>query len=379
MTVKKIAFLALHLGYGGAERAVISEANLLSEFCEVEIISFYKLYEKPAFDINPNVRVTYLTENLAPNRDEIRLAIKSRNPFAVLREGLKAVKILFLRKSLMKKAVKRSDADIIISSRYIYHKLLTDNAKKNTVCIAQEHNHHNGDEKYIQKQVDAVKQMDYFMPVSMELCDFYSKRVNGKVKCKYIPHHLEYIPENLSPLTEKNIISVGRLEPVKGMDELIPVFAEIHKSCPEWKLSIVGDGSQREKIESLISEYGLENSVILHGYKTPDEINGLLYESSVYVMSSHSESFGLVLIEAQSFGLPCVAFDSAKGAVEILKPENSGILIENRSVKDMAEAVCGLINDFEYRRETGLKGRKNAEKYSFDNVKKQWQEFIETL
>lgn len=379
MAVKKVAFLVLHLGYGGAERAVISEANLLSEFCKVEIISFYKLYDKPAFDINPSVSVTYLTENLAPNRDEIKSAIKSRNIIAFLREAVKAVKILYLRKNLMKKAVKHCDADIIISSRYIYHKLLTDNAGDNVVCIAQEHNHHNGDEKYIKAQLDSVKGMDYFMPVSQELCDFYSKRVNAGVKCIYIPHHLEYMPDKLSSLTEKNIISVGRLEAVKGMDSLIKVFEEVHKRYPDWKLNILGDGSERARLEDMISKSGLEGSVVIHGYKNREEVNRMLSESSVYVMASHSESFGLVLIEAQSFGVPCVAFDSAKGAVEILESQNSGILIKERSEKDMTEAICGLINDYDYRKELGEKGRKNAEKYSLSAVKQQWMEFIEAL
>lgn len=377
--MKKITFLALHLGFGGAERAVISEANLLSEFCEVEIISFYKLYDKPAFEINPKVKVTYLTENLAPNRDEIKLAVKNRNIIGFIKEAFKAAKILYLRKTLMKKAVRRCDADIIISSRYTYHKSLTDNAKKSAVCIAQEHNHHNGDEKYIKKQLNAVKKMDYFMPVSKELCDFYSQRTSSGVKCRYIPHHLEYMPPELSSLDKKNIISVGRLEAVKGMDDLISVFSLICKSYPEWKLNIVGDGSEREKLENLIKEYNLEDRVILHGYKKPEEINSLFMESSVYVMASHSESFGLVLIEAQSFGLPCIAFDSAKGAVEILGCENSGILIENRCAEDMAKAVCRLIDDVQYRQQLGAKGRQNAEKYSFAAVKQQWQEFIEQL
>lgn len=377
--MKKVAFLVLHLGYGGAERAVISEANLLSKFCDVDIISFYKLNDEPAFEINSTVNVVYLTENLLPNREKIKASLRSRNIIALFCEALKAIKILYLRKKLMKKAIKSSNADIIISSRYIYHKLLTDNANPSTVCIAQEHNHHNNDEKYIKAQLNAIKNMDYFMPVSQELCDFYSKRVNERVKCKYIPHHLEYMPSNLSDLTEKNIISVGRLEPVKGMDDLIDVFAKVLNSHQEWKLNVVGEGSQRSLLENKIQKYGLKEKVIIHGYKTPDEITEMLFHSSVFVMASHSESFGLVLIEAQSHGVPCVAFDSAKGAVEILKVENSGILIKNRSKQDMADAICDLISDYDARKKLGEKGRKNAERFSYETVNNEWKNFINKL
>ena len=82
--MKKITFLMLHLGYGGAEQAVIAQANLLVEKYNVEIISFYKLYENPAFEVDPRIEIKYLTENVKPNREEIKkslsiLHICSRN------------------------------------------------------------------------------------------------------------------------------------------------------------------------------------------------------------------------------------------------------------------------------------------------------------
>lgn len=194
----KIAFLVLHLGYGGTEQAVISEANLLVDRYEVEIICFYKLLEKPAFFVNPKVKITYLTEGIKPNKEEIHSAVARKDIPGIFREGIKSLRILYLRTNRMKNAIKQSNADVVISSRYLYHKLLTQNAKKNVICIAQEHNHHNGNENYIRKQIDAVRDMDYFMPVSKELTDFYDKRlVDYKVKCKYIPHYVEKIPEKV--------------------------------------------------------------------------------------------------------------------------------------------------------------------------------------
>lgn len=377
--MKKIVFLVLHLGFGGAEAAVISEANLLCELFDVEIISFYKLYDKPAFNVDPRVKVTYLTENLSPNKDELKAALRRKDFIALFREGFKSAKILYLRTALMKKAIKSLDANVVISSRYLYHKLLTDNIKSGTVCIAQEHNHHNGDEKYIAKQVKAVRNMDYFMPVSEELTKFYSERVYGKVKCKYIPHHLEYLPDTLSPLEEKNIITVGRLDYVKGMDDMIRVFSEVAKKHLDWKLHIVGDGDDRQKLEDLVKELNLSDSIIFHGFKLRHEINELLSNSSIYAMASRSESFGLVLIEAQSFGLPCVAFDSARGACEILTDGENGFLIENRSLSDMANALNKLIENPDLRTKLGKAGRKNAETYSLTNVKKLWITFIDNV
>lgn len=377
--MKKIAFLVLHLGVGGAERAIISEANLLCKFCDVEIISFYKLYDKPAFDVDPRIKITYLTENITPNKDELKAAIKAKNIRSVLREGFKSLKILYLRRALMKKAIKKLDTDIAISTRFLYHKMLTQNVKKGIVCIAQEHNHHNGNKKYITRQINAVGDMDYFMPVSKELYDFYSKKVKGKVKCLYIPHHLEYMPDTPSSLNSKNIVSIGRLSKEKGMDDLVKVFALVSLSHPDWTLHIVGDGDCRLQIEDEIKQNRLEDKIILHGFKNREEINSILSNSSIYVMTSHTESFGLVIIEAESFGIPCVIFDSARGALENVTDKENGIIIKNRSISDMADAINSLINDYDYRSALGKAAMDNAQKYSYKSAEKLWKDFIDSI
>ena len=378
--MKKITFLVLHLAYGGAEQAVISEANLLAEKYNVEIFCFYRLLDKPAFYLDPKVKVTYLTEGLRPNRDEIKKAVSERKLIQIVKEGVKSFKILYLRKNKMKYAIRQSDANIIISSRYLYHKLLTQNAKKNVICIAQEHNHHNNNEKYIKKQIDAVKNMDYFMPVSKELTDFYEKKLSKeKVRCKYIPHYLERIPEIPSDLCGKNLISIGRLAPEKDFSELIEVFAEISGKEQDWKLHIIGDGDERDRLQEMIQEKGLQDRVILHGFQGKEYIEKIMYQSSVYVMTSRTESFGLVLIEAQSYGLPCIAYDSAQGAKEIIDSGKNGLLIKDRSRKEMVSGVLHLMQDKDYREQLGNAGKQSAIKYSKNNVRMQWYDFIDNL
>ena len=377
--MKKVAFLVLHLGYGGTERAVVSEANLLANFCEVEIFCLYRLSEKPAFETDPRVKIHYLTEGVYPNRQALAEAIQSKNPFRSLKEGMKSAYILYLRRHRMAKAIRRSDADVMISSRYIYHALLTRCAPKGTVCIAQEHNHHNGDENYIQQQLEAVRKMDYFMPVSKELTEFYAHRVASGVTCKYIPHHLDRFPAESSSLTAKNLISVGRLSPEKGVDELVRVFALLAERYPDWTLHIVGDGEERSAIENLIAELNLEPRVVLHGFKNRDEIQALLMDSSVYVMTSHTESFGLVLIEAQAMGVPCVAYDSAQGACEILTDGENGFLIPRRDREEMVRVVERMMEDSVLRAEIGRKGKENAARYSAEQIEKQWKDFIDSL
>ena len=378
MKKNKIVFLVLHLGCGGAERAVISEANLLSAHYPVEILSAYQLAEEPAFSVDSNVQVTYLRKNLRPNKEELRQSIASKNPIRIAKELFRSLRVLYLRTHLMKKAVRNSDGHIFISSRYLYHRLLTKNAPKGAVCIAQEHNHHNNDDAYIRRQVKAVAKMDYFMPVSEELTEFYKKRVASSVSCLYIPHHLELIPEQVSPLTGKGLISVGRFSPEKGMDELIRVYQEVAKLHPDWELHLVGDGELRPALEQQAAETGLEGKIHFHGFCTQEQIRNLMKEMSVYVMTSHTEAFGLVLIEAQAMGLPCVAYDSAQGAREILRSGENGVLIPSRDRGKMTEQICRWIEDAAERRSIGDRGRASVLIYKKENVEKKWVDLIQS-
>ena len=172
---------------------------------------------------------------------------------------------------------------------------------------------------------------------------------------------------------------MGRLAPEKDYEELIKVFSEIDSSFEEWKLHIVGDGDEREKLQNIINEKQLEHRIILHGFLDKNEIEILMYQSSLYLMTSLTESFGLVLIEAQSYGLPCIAYDSAQGAKEIITSGKNGILIENRDRNHMVKEIVKCLQDLEYRQKIGKKGRENALQYSKESIQSQWYEFIDRI
>lgn len=379
--MKKVTILALHLGYGGVEKAIASLSNMLVEKYSVEIISVYKLYDKPAFYIDEKVKITYLLDpELSPNKNEFKKAIKSKNISEILKEGLKSSKILRLKKSKMIEAVKNIKSGIVISTRVEHNKILSKFGDEKLVKIAQEHTHHNNNEKYIQDLVKSCKNMDYFMAVSSELNKFYSKYFKGtNTKCVYIPHSLDYIPEECSKLEEKNIVSVGRLSKEKGYDDLIDIFNLVIKEKNDWKLNIIGDGQERKYIEDKIKSYGIEDNVILHGYKSKEYIDTVLEKSSIYIMASHEESFGIVLIEAQSFGIPCIAMSSAKGACEIIENDVNGYLVANRDKAEMSQKIIELIENKALRLEMGKESKINSYKYSKENISRQWFELLERL
>ncbi|MDU6115826.1 MAG: glycosyltransferase [Paeniclostridium sordellii] len=379
--MKKITILALHLGYGGVEKSIASLSNILVERYSVEIITVYKLYDKPAFNIDDRVKITYLLEpEMSPNKKEFKEAIESKNIYKIIKEGLKSVKILKLKKIKMKEAVRNIKEGIVISTRVEHNAILSKFGDDNLIKIAQEHTHHNNNEKYIKSLVESCENIDYFMPVSKELTKFYSKYFkNTKTKCVYIPHSLDYIPYLYSRLESKNIVSVGRLSKEKGFEDLIDVFYEVIKKRKDWILNIIGDGQEKENIHKKIKDYGIENNIILHGYQDKSYVDNVLFNSSIYVMGSYEESFGIVLIEAQSFGVPCIAFNSAKGACEIISDNVDGYLISNRDKKEMSNKIIDLIDNRELRLEMGKKSRQNALKYSKENISKEWFNLLERL
>lgn len=370
--MKKVTILALHLGYGGIERAITDLANSLVENYSVEIVSTYKVYDGPVNRLDRRIKVKYLTL-LKPNKKEFKIALKKFRLISAFKEGIKSIKILKLKKELMIEFIKQCDSDVIISTRDIHNEWLGEYAREGVLKIGWEHNHHHGNEKYAKKIIESCKNLDYFVLVSKDLASYYKERVNPK--CVYIPN-LVSKADVTSDLKSPNLVSVGRLSKEKGFIDLIDVFALVHMMYPEWKLNLIGDGEEKDKIISKIHKYGLEDSVIMHGFLDKDKVGKILSESSIYLMTSFTESFGIVLLEAFSYGVPCVAFDSAEGANEIISNNWDGYLIKDRDIDEMAKRVCHLIGNYSRRFIMGQNAIKKANKYSLEEVREKWIKII---
>lgn len=377
--MKKLTIFSLHLGYGGIEQSVINLANLLCDCFEVEIISTYKLEDTPAFDIDSKVSITYLIEKYKPNQSEWKNALKKLRPIKFIKETYQAILVLLLRSRKTKEAIKKCDSDIQISTRVLFNKWLGQYGKKSSKRIAWEHNHHHQDFDYAKEVVESCKNLDSLVLVSESLKTFYKKEMKKKdykCKCVFIPNMLDSIPKTTSKLNKKRIISVGRLSKEKGHLDLIEIFNEFHKIYPDWYLDIVGDGSLRNKIVDKIYEYHLTDCVKVHGYLKKKELNKLFEESSIYLMTSYTESFGIVLIEAMSYGIPCISFTSAEGANDLIQNNINGYLVENRDFMQMIEKMKTLVEDKKLRLDFGKKARESSLQYSGDNIKNKWLELL---
>lgn len=365
---KKITIFALHLGFGGVEKYLSSLCKMLKENYDIEIISTYKVLDKPAFPFSEKVKITYLIDD-KPNKEEFKRAIKNKNIISIFKEGVKSVKILYLKRSRNIKAIRNTYSDYIITTRTFHSRLVGYYAYNNIIKIATEHNFHNNDKKYITKVIDSVKDFDYFVVVSDNLRKFYENKI-GKTKCIYIPNVIDNLPDKRSKLTNKNIITIGRLSPEKGQKDLIDVFKIVNKELPKTKLFIVGDGPLKKELENYTKELKLTDKIIFTGFLGNKEKEKYILDSSIFILPSYTESFGLVLIEAMSYGLSCIAFDSSDGARELLK-NDVGILVKDRNKEKMATEIIKELKNKDSS-EYSDNGYKFCQRYLIDNVKEVW-------
>jgi glycosyltransferase involved in cell wall biosynthesis len=139
----------------------------------------------------------------------------------------------------------------------------------------------------------------------------------------------------------------------------------------------VGNGEEYENAKSKISEYKLDNNVVLHGYKNKAEIEEILVDTSLGINASYSESFGLAVLETLNYGIPCIAFDSAVGLADIIDNEKNGYIIKNRNKEEMAKKIVELFEDKNKLKELGNSAREKSLKFSEENIKSKWKELVE--
>ena len=375
---KKITILALHLGYGGVEKYISSLCRMLDSDYEIEIISTYNLLNnQTAFPFSNKIKINYLI-NGGPNNDEFKTALRNKNITKIIKEGIISLKIILLKYMKNIFAIRKINSKYIITTRIFHNNLVRLYGRDDVIKIATEHNFHNNDNKYVSSLINSVVGFDYLVVVSSSLKKYYDDKI-GNTKCVYIPNVIENIPDYFKHTNTKNkLISIGRLSYEKGYGDLIEIVQLIKVKIPNIKLDIYGDGEEKKSLFDKIKREKLENNILLCGFVPNNEIFKKMKDYDIYVMSSITESFGIVLMEAMSNSLPCVAFDSADGACGLLK-NNNGILIGNRDKKLMADKIIEMLNNLEERNKISKNGHDSISNYYIWNVKEEWIKLLNSL
>ena len=192
-----------------------------------------------------------------------------------------------------------------------------------------------------------------------------------------IPNPITTPSLEVSPLSDKVILSVGRLDNQKNFPELIDIWALIAKDYPDWKLRIVGEGYTDVRILKKVKEHGLEEQFELCPFTK--EIQKHYLSASIYAMTSAFEGLPLVLVEAESMGLPLVSYACPCGPRDIIHDGQDGFLVEPGDKETFAARLRQLIEDEELRRRMGQAAKINSQRFSLENVMKQWVDLFAEL
>ncbi len=171
---------------------------------------------------------------------------------------------------------------------------------------------------------------------------------------------------------EKIILSIGRLSDEKGHHLLLQSIANL--KLKDWKLEIIGDGVNKEKLIALASKLGISNSVFLLG-KQNDVIH-YLNRCSIFVLPSLTEGFPNVLCEAMATGCAVVSFDCPNGPSELINNNNNGLLVENGNIEELSKAILYLVNNEDKRLEFGLKASNIHKILNKSLICQEWEEII---
>jgi len=374
--MKKITFLMLHLNYGGLEKQTVTLINELAKTndFEIEVICVYDILGKSFYDIDSKVKIKYLIP-YGPNKKEIKYCVESKKYFKLVSQLSRGVSIVLLKYYLMKKEIQKCKTDYIFSTRIEFSRLIK---RTDTINISQEHSYIDTD-KYIKKVGSSFNNIDYLVVMTDKAKENYCKWIsNNKTEVVVIPNMIEKNDKYISSCENKKIISVGRLEDVKNFSLLIDIFYQIvteHKNNG-WTLSIIGSGSLKKELEEKIEVLNLKDKVELIENIPIEMVYKKLSESSIFVLTSKSESFSLVLCEAMDVGLPVVSFDIDAGPREIINDSQNGYLIENRQSKEMTNKILSLIDNSKSRKQMGTNAKQSIAKYYSSNIIKKWLEVL---
>lgn len=221
--------------------------------------------------------------------------------------------------------------------------------------------------------VSHLKRLDRFVVLTEEDKASWTELSNVEV----IPDPLAFDIDQVSPLTNKRVIAVGRYVYQKGFDLLLQAWKKIEQQHPDWELAIYGMG-ERMPYEQLIDELQIDrNRCHLNG-STPD-IKAEYLNSSLFVFSSRFEGFGMVLIEAMACGLPVVSFDCPCGPKDIVRHNEDGLLVPSDDINALAEAMHQMMSDDNLRQQMARVAIKNVQRYKLNEICQHWQRLFESI
>ncbi len=344
--MKKILFIISSLNVGGAEKILTTLANHFDNIgYKVTILIATK--NSGFFPLNKNIEVV----------------------------ELKRVKPIFTLINELKREILAINPDITISFMSEMNILATIASKlaNKPILVSERSAYDFLDIKPIWKK---LRRVIYPFVDGLVVLTNADKNRYHFVKNRYIIENPLILKHNhLNIKREKIVLAVGRLNPVKGFDLLIKAFAKVKNR--DWRLRVVGDGREREKLEKLVKKLNLEERVKLIGLVKDVELE--YKRASIFVLSSRTEGFPGVLCEAMGYGCAVISFDSPSAPREIITDKKDGILVKPNSIEELASKIDYLIDNPKIRDNLAQNAQKISNRLSIDIIGIKWFRVIDKI
>lgn len=241
---------------------------------------------------------------------------------------------------------------------------------------------------WMRNLVGKLKRLDQLVVLTDKSKASWPELSNVTVIPDPIPMSIKGVKErrSIGVRSVKRVITIGRYAYQKGYDLLLQAWAEVEpqitqivteKGNEEWTLDIYGQGDQTD-YRQLMAELGIDAN-LCHLNGPVEDVVKAYQDSSIFVLSSRFEGFGMVLIEAMACGLPVVSFDCPAGPDEIITDGVDGLLVPSGDVHALAEKLMALMFDGNLRKRLGQQARQTAQRYEMTTIANQWTALFEKV
>ena len=353
---KRICIIAASINMGGMQRAAVNICNqLVMHGFDVMLVTlfkhehFFKLDEK----------------------------IKFREPYQEVAKQNKISRIFEIVKHI-KKSVTTEKPDIVVSYGRFYSALTLYALKNSTipVFISDRASSEYRDSKFVHLITMLIFKFikpDGVIAQTSNSAEFQRKLFGDITKIKIIPNSLRNVQLYPDISKQKQILAVGRLgDHLKGFDQLIEAFALLKNK--DWELIFAGGDEDGECLKKQAELLNVIDRIRFLG--KVQEMDKVYAQAGIFVIPSRSEGFPNALCEAMAAGLPCISFDFVAGPRDIITDEFDGLIIENRNIPKLAEAMDTLIENEKMRLKLGNNAMKIRERLNMDKIGKQFLDFI---
>ena len=361
---------------GGVAKVLTNLANSLSEDGYTVEILLLMSKRDHFYPLNSNIKVHNIDtfshwawKICEFNVKYLRFVPKIRNINAYIYH----IGVFLMLRSWMRK--NHQNYDTIISAWYKLSSFLALNKKASKKTIAWEHvTYETGGILFKDTLRKYYKNLKGIVCINSPAIEHY-KQYN---KTYFIPNIIGEPFENqpeISLENKENLISfVGRLDREKNAIALLEIFKKANVSN-DWKLQIIGDGSERKNLEQFVEKNQLQDRVIFYGTKTSEEILKLLRRSKIFGFTSLKEALGIVLVEAMFCSNAIISYNCNYGPSDIVK-NNSGFLIDVNNKEDFIQKLEMLTNSDEKLEKMMESASKEAQNWKQNEILKKWQEII---